>query len=637
MKKQLLPIAFISIAVLLAVSCQKSETTATDTKKVSDPIKVDTTEDTPLDLSKMSEVNRSKYECVQSLCGTEYPFKNKYETNPQAKIENQKIALDKLGKNVRLLMGQVIKNELKLKDIFQAFKNSKSDQLELKDFHKGLLNAFKYLADTKLYYALKSVKDEQGNDQAALDPVKLKSIKPNWSDAEIEIIENSANIFLTLLNAHEPDVLEMKIRLERAKKITVYENGIGQPPTEKNLTETEALELQAKSIIDKIKTLESFLVPELLNGYDRVIVEKALSKESFSENDKLNFFATQKYIDMYYHLILSKVDIEKLAKLPFDLEKNASVILVNYDKQLGLVVKNKTLLKGIFKNSEATCLEEYAKSLTDTPTALENEKALDTLKLIQVEANSIVEKKKKSSIEPMNIEFILPRNQTESLLDWNNGLDKKRLSMKETENKIDMIKTNDVMNPNLYTSLALRYANQSDFFDSVIKICQKSAPPFINDAAYPAMNVFIASWVTVKNLDYGIGIMAHEISHILSDKYNDIFKFEKDCLSQKQGSDQYQEEDFADFLSSKILANLRKNGQYMTAQNMSCGLGNINKTNPDELTTTNLDEKDDHSSQLYRILSVASAIGVQTNQCSTYLEKYEPKAAIFKNYCQLNE
>lgn len=99
----------------------------------------------------------------------------------------------------------------------------------------------------------------------------------------------------------------------------------------------------------------------------------------------------------------------------------------------------------------------------------------------------------------------------------------------------------------------------------------------------------------------------------------------------------HQEEDFADFLSSKILVNLKKQGQYMTVQNMSCGLGNINKTNPDELTTTNLRENDVHSSQLYRILSVASATDIQTKQCSMYFEKYKPKAAIFKNYCELKD
>lgn len=80
---------------------------------------------------------------------------------------------------------------------------------------------------------------------------------------------------------------------------------------------------------------------------------------------------------------------------------------------------------------------------------------------------------------------------------------------------------------------------------------------------------------------------------------------------------------------------LNETKKYTTSKNMSCGLGNVNKMKPDDLTTSNLLTYDLHSSQLYPILSVAAASGVQTNQCTAYLDKFEPKAKIFKNYCEL--
>ena len=623
----------VTLTALITVSCQKNEIKQ-EAPKENTLIKIDDTgTDEKMDLSKLSPLNRSKYECVQSLCGTEYPFKNNYEKNPQLVVSNQRIISEKLGRNIELLMGRVIKNELKLKEVINSFSNLEENAVQLTATQKGFINIFKYLK-ADLGQALEFTKDEKAGYIISFNAEKLKKLNPSWSDQEIVAIQSLSNIYFALAS-RDVDSLSLKTNLDGARGAQ-YDNGVDKPPTGFLLSEEEALKKLADEMLLNIKSLEQLIIPELINSYNKFIFEKASKLEPLSWREKIDFFTSKKRYESMLILSKNTYILDIFGALPFSLKDVIQKIMDNYNKDFGRITKNKPLLKDAFKNGEDLCVEEFAKSLSNTPTDEENKKALTDLNMIQDEANKIINTKlKQSNLSPLNIEFILPRSQDESISDWANFIDGTRHSLDDVPAKIDALKANIQFTPQLLTSIYMRYMDQSQFFESVINNCKRSEPPFINDAASPRQNVFIASWVTVKYQDQGVGIMAHEISHIVSSKFPDMFKIEKSCLSQKQNGDQYLEEDFADFLSSKILVQLKETKKYTTSKNMSCGLGNVNKMKADDLTTSNLRSYDNHSSQLYRILSVAAATGIQTNQCSAYLAKFEPKAEIFKNYCEL--
>lgn len=578
--------------------------------------------------------DESKMACVHSLCGTEYPFKKPSEKNPE-KIPNYlKIVTEKNGRNVQLLMGQVIKNEQYLNKLVNATIATKPDAIKFSTEQVGFINAFKYL--NNIYFeALEYNKDDKGEYKASFNREKLKQLKPDFSDLELDAVQASAELYYTFITRGSrlsSSLFDIKPFLD-ALKNTYDSNGA---LLEEKKSDEEVLQLLSSSMTQMYKELSAVLMYELIPNYDRYLIDRAQAKKTFSDRQKIEFFNNFNRMQTMLELLKNKSVIEAFSKIPLDIKNLQNTVSYNYSRDIGRVFNKKTLIPEVFKKANAACLNSLAQSLADTPTQEENEKTIEMLKKIQDAGNEIIEKSQNQSLSnKLDVIFELPKNQDESISDWNELLINSKLSMSQLISDIEKFKTDEEsISAQIFIGLYMRYFYMPDFFEQASSTCKRTTPGSIDDAAIPSNNIFKASWVTVKNLDYGIGIMAHEIGHIASYKYPGLFAKQKDCLKNNYGKDLYLEEDFADLFSSQALLIMKNKGQISDIKNMSCGLSEMKELKPSELNTENKNQYDPHSSQLYRILSVAVSIEQDMNQCYEYLNKYEVKKEVFKNYCR---
>lgn len=585
-----------------------------------------------IDENGLDTANLSKYQCAQSLCGSEYPFSHIYESNPQLIEESRKIILDKMSREIDLTMGQAIRSEI---DLNKVVKNIESKPASVGDLTKeqiALLNVFRLLGSSIDYTpAPENTVNDKNEETLIFNREKLLKANPKLTPAELDALESAAPVYTNLISAELVDEMDASFYIDSFK--TDYDSN-GQP-LEKKLTDEEALfriYMFMGQEYERIK--KRFLLPELIWNFNSALLSKAQKKEVLDKKERIEIVEMLRNITDFSMVISNPDLIEKFSKISYSKEEAIKDLMSNYNKNIGLVFNNKSTLKNLFAEAKDQCVTTLTKSLVDTPTEKENAIAFFYLEQIQLASNELIDQSMSQSVNAkLDIKFQLPMNQSEALNQWKKYFENSKYAMGGLRSKIDLIKSNEQIDGTTLVGLYFKYLNAPTFFEQVQYICQKSTPAFIDDAAMPEQNIFKASWVTVKHIQYGIGIMAHEVGHIISHHYPDLFKTQKSCLQDKNKTDLYVEEDFADLFSAKILMKMKSKGVLSETKNMSCGLGDFMRTKPENFSTTNIFEFDNHSSQLYRILSVASSLGQSTPQCQQYLDKYEPKAEIFKNYC----
>lgn len=576
-----------------------------------------------IDLNGLDAANLSKYQCAQSLCGSEYPFFHAYEKNPEIIESSKKAILGKMEREIELTMGQSIRNEIELNQTLRNLESKPQIATNLSQNQLALINVYRLLANSDYTSALESKKNENGEEMPVFSREKLLKVNPKLSSVELDAIESSIHFYMSKLYSGEADEMSANLYIQ---SFIIQDGPSSQEEIIWNMLRSMKSEYQ--------KISEEFFFPELMWNFDSAIINKVEKKQVLDVREKIEMVEMAKNVFTISMIITDANMLDKFSKVPYTQDQAIKDLIANYNKSVGVVFNDKTQLKNLFAEAKDQCVVTLTKSYADSPTEEENAAALAILAQIQNASNDLIEKEKGQSLsEKLNIKFQLPMNQTEALNQWKKYFASAQASMSDLRTKMNGLNLNDKIGSHVITALFFRYFSSAGFFDQVQEICEKSTPAFIDDAAHPAENVFKASWVTVKHLSYGVGIMAHEVGHIVSYKYPDLFKSQKSCLSDKNKTELYVEEDFADLFSSKILLKLKSNGVLKEATNMSCGLGDVTRTKPEDFSTTNHMEFDNHSSQLYRILSVAAALGQSTTQCQQYLNKYEPKAEIFKNYC----
>jgi hypothetical protein len=180
MKK--LTTVIVGLASALSLfSCQKSSPPKQDIQNANTVIAVDeSNSNVTIDLTKLSDLNRSKYECIQSVCGTDYPFKNTYESDTNLIEKNKKTVQATLGRDIELLMGRIIKIEFKLKDVIDSFSKIDANTIQLTTVQKGLISIQKYL-NYDLKPAIDFVKKEGDAVDIVFKADALRKINPDWT------------------------------------------------------------------------------------------------------------------------------------------------------------------------------------------------------------------------------------------------------------------------------------------------------------------------------------------------------------------------------------------------------------------------------------------------------------------------
>ncbi len=571
--------------------------------------------------------DQSKLACIHSVCGTEYVLAPEYNKHPEVLDKNLKVIEDKLGRSIELKMGQTIKNHMIAGDVLKAITPDQISGIQFASEQIGFLNAFKYLGQIKSYY---SSLEYDAKGKVVFNTEKLKKNNPSLNEKEIEAISSLSVIFQTG-DYQQVDALTYKFSMERLNRL--YFMNTQNPAA----GELNVLKYTAELINNmRLNVFSRIFIKELLANEIQSVVDKAIAKEELSMKEKLDL--VKKYGSyLFINILVTDEKIQStFSKLPFD----GTSVLAGINKNFKNTFHDTFMDKAAFKSSYAAellaCKQDLAQSLAETPTAQEVKKAEAMMSLVAEKANAVVNRKSLQS-SALAVEFIMPKNQEEVLKDWE---EKFSVSLKQSEliqATIKNLKSEDI-DGKFVTTLAVLYnKTDSSMFEGVRSDCKTEEPSFLSDAALPSDKKFRASSVVVKNIDAALGVVAHEIGHIVQYYKADLFKNELSCLEGNYGSKQYLGEDFADLFSSKVMVELYGEKKITTNKNMICTFPEFKKLKLDEINIANASKNDEHSSALYRLLAVSAATDASTSQCTSYLTKYEPQTKVFNNYCKWQE
>lgn len=149
------------------------------------------------------------------------------------------------------------------------------------------------------------------------------------------------------------------------------------------------------------------------------------------------------------------------------------------------------------------------------------------------------------------------------------------------------------------SSVLMLGALLSQTFGETDMLCEDLVNLSISDFASPGLSGIKASWMSVKFPTYGISILAHEFAHHVF-AHSKQFESTKDCLTDKQGTTQFLNEDFSDVLAAKVVAQLQ-NSLPKKQSNYGCLFASEEKNPVLKIEEANAV----HSSGLYRALQIA--------------------------------
>lgn len=157
------------------------------------------------------------------------------------------------------------------------------------------------------------------------------------------------------------------------------------------------------------------------------------------------------------------------------------------------------------------------------------------------------------------------------------------------------------------------------------------------DVADPASGRITLSWFAVKFRGHGMGILAHEIAHILSPHLRragnlDLLNRSLSCLVSRnpyaESTPVFLEEDWADYFSARVMRELQKKDSLsqLAWGNFACGL--LRSQSADDLDLQDLEPVSgvSHSPALIRILNFAHDFGEMPSACRPLASWMESRA-----------
>lgn len=167
--------------------------------------------------------------------------------------------------------------------------------------------------------------------------------------------------------------------------------------------------------------------------------------------------------------------------------------------------------------------------------------------------------------------------------------------------------------------------------------CEDYAPGGLTDHVITGFGHVGISWQSVRFLDLGLSVIAHEFGHVISAVLRKESSLDslKRCLNSLHGNDQEinkDEEDFADWIAARVARRVRSTGS-VDVGNIGCILMDHNSTRwgtdagltlryPREVNQVS---KDVHSTNFYRLLNFQTQSESQMpRSCETITDRYAP-------------
>ena len=551
-------------------------------------------------------------QCIKSLCGRNNPLAHPFELSADAEGAAVTVVIDKVRKPLQNYMGRVIHQAL-LRDQYFKQMFAAPGQIELTPEKAAFVLAAR--AANKLNTYMPSVTTDS-NGRLKFDREKLAQILGKNKQVELPAILSLEN-FLNFVVQNAPifdNSLELIIKM-------FYQN----------LDYVEAIKQEAIAI-SLVKNYIYQLAPSMaFRTPDDLVLNKAMTGQplSFTEKNIFKMAIRQRFILSY--LIVPEVQNE-FKKLPLDVASILGEIQQTYlaSKQ-AKAVANPTTIKSLLTSAVQTCATKLSYSYAALPSTEQMQLFKKVFAGTQLTAKSMIEERLKSSLtEPLDVQLILPPTRDEALQSWITSLQD---AVKASDVAVKQASQIDMKNSASFGDIFLAAAtfNDSEMLEPILEFCDHAKLPFLDDAAVRGMNTINLSWPTITHPRMGIGIVAHELGHIISGRWPDLVAKEQQCLQSKQGTQLYVEEDFADLFAAEIGKRTNFVIEDVPVGNYACSL--LPRKEPNWLpgSLKNAIPMDPHSSGFFRLIATAEMSGRQTNECRNYLSSVQETR--FSNYC----
>lgn len=591
-------------------SLPPTTTTTTTTSTTTTTTSTTTTTTTvPVQKPPVTPIEVTKEACIKSACPSHSNFNHPFSNQPDLQAKTLALIEAKLKKPLQNYIGRVIHQSLVKDQLFKVIADHKN-QVQIKPNVAALMQTLLYASRIGKYTP---ALEFSATGELEFNVQKLKS-DYGLSDSEAEAIHKLSALmrFETYYGSIFTRPMEMMLLYWRS-----------------DLSVEDAAQSQARDVLEAMDRIYQ-IVPSIRDINPRpLVIEKALNKVQLSEIEKVRF-SSEVHTKYVLNLMVNTPILEAFGKIPFNQAALLEEIQKKYLKtKMAKAVAHPQSFKGLLQQTVKTCTEKLAVAYASRPTAQQLDYFKKAANYVVSQSQAMIEEKMKSSLaEPLNVKFIYPASQEESLSAWEEMLHSLTANL---EKSIKQAKKFQTAAPDIQSDLWASFATQSEDeepFAEILRFCDQAESPFLSDAALATINMVNVSWTSVRNPIPGIGVVAHEVGHIIQPKFQKLFEKEESCLETKQGSKQYLTEDFADLFSSEILKRLGSKWDSKPLANFACGL----VTFDEKPSLKNPNDKDTHSSNLYRVLAIAAGTKSMTPQCTGFLKTENEDR--FENYCQ---
>ncbi|MFM6927862.1 MAG: hypothetical protein ACKOX6_05320 [Bdellovibrio sp.] len=207
-----------------------------------------------------------------------------------------------------------------------------------------------------------------------------------------------------------------------------------------------------------------------------------------------------------------------------------------------------------------------------------------------------------------SLKLVLPASADENTKNYLRYLTNKERDANSTTAQISS------MSDSALFALALLVSNSTE--DSKFE-CPQIPSSDISDQTVPADGFILVSWFSVRYPQVGATILSHEMGHTVF-AYSNSTDITRQCLKEKKdNSEQYLNEDFADYFAAK--SSVKLHSELNTkALNFGCALVG----SPYNTSLLNMNSDDPHSSPMYRAIQLATHSGqVLPDSCQQMLQQ----------------
>jgi hypothetical protein len=357
----------------------------------------------------------------------------------------------------------------------------------------------------------------------------------------------------------------------------------------------EALKQESQAILSLRDSLKKALKMDIVT-LDDSLFQQALKGESLSINE-MKYILTRGYnLKVFNELAFG--DMQDITN-KFEMTERELILLYQDSK-----------LKETLKPAH-TAVQEYGycegrfyQSINLYP----RQEQIDTFKALVPEVlqtvSSILPANDKAQEKLKTLIIGYPKMAGDIVLDWQNELRSATAEAQSTANV-----TKGLSPAGLKTLILLKSAmnnkNKQSVCDSIISL-------EVSDMSIPGSTQLNVSWFSVRYPMFGVGILAHEIGHIVQAN-SDAFETQKSCIVDRQDDDLKSKksmsafnmnEEFADMISAKVVKQLEPKLQFK-AQNFGCYFASMDKS---QMELVNVSPAG-HSSGLFRALTIANLDG----------------------------